>query len=208
MTNQKKASPFTITSKRENCTLIDYVIDAKPWGGMNHNYIEVACEYDKKTFLPTEWQYRLLRNPDDQLANWTGTPTNYVSQESIDAAQSLVCKSILKVKTAINKGKKHPAYKAMLVIANKKLRHFTDDFFFHDTWTLGRENPSNFIWMIRMTGTWLLNEHGKFCDGIIDYQKKNHENELYYWDGVTLSQFGENDLDRRYGKLKVREQEK
>ena len=92
----------------------------------------------------------------------------------------------------------------MRAIAIEKLRHFTDDFFFHDSWTLGLENPNRFIWMIRKSGTWLVTESGKFYDGIVDYQRRNNENELYYWDGITLYQFDNSHLDDFYRLLKFR----
>jgi hypothetical protein len=193
---QAKVAPFTITLTRENCALITFNVPEN----YSKNFIEVYCNYSQSTFTPMDWSYRILRNPEDQTARWTATPTDYVSEASIDAAQETISKSIRKIKTAINKGKKHPAYPSMLAIVKKDVKHYQSDFYFHDLWMLGKYSPTKFIWCVRESGTDIVPAYGDGWEYVVNAYNRKTDNSgtVYWWDGTSLAPIEHRDINKYY----------
>jgi len=143
-----------------NCVLIEEFNEGRnPYTA----YLEVSIDYDSDTASLKSWRgdldisYRILRDPNDSLARWTGTPQYHVSQEAIDEAERMIINYWKnEIPALIEKGKQHPAYNQMKAIAEKEVKHFQPDFYFFDTIRLATENPDTFIWATRKTGTWML----------------------------------------------------
>jgi hypothetical protein len=202
---------FTLTIKHDDAILITEQIG---YTDFLHQpimeYIEVSCDIDRKhlrvakdKYSDSNFKYRLLRDADDPLANWQHDPLQYVSEKSVLAAQRLLRKHIKSLGDVLEKGRQHPAYLEMDEIAKNTLQHYTDDFYWHDIMTLGRNNPSTFIWMVHQTGTWFVTHKSKGALVLIDLELKTKDNELYLYENGKLDRIGYLNLTNCYNRLPV-----
>ena len=154
------------------------------------NYMEVSCEFSRKDFTISKYNYRLMMNSTDSLANWQGRnhACNYFGEDTITQAENRLVKQIRSLRGIIAKGKKHPAYKLMKAEFKRVVEYYHEDFTFHDTLRLGNENLEKFIWVVRTCGTWVIAENGSIS--ILEYNVKNPDrtNEFYFWNGSILTQ--------------------
>ena len=157
------------------------------WG---NQWMEVSCEFSRKDFTISKFNYRLMSYETDSLANWQGRENacNYFGEEVITEAENKLGKQVRALRGIIAKGKKHPAYQAMKTEFKRVVEYYHEDFIFHDTLRLGNENLEKFIWVVRTCGTWVIAENGSIS--ILEYNVKNPDrtNEFYFWNGSILTQ--------------------
>jgi hypothetical protein len=187
---------YTITLRRSDTALIKN-------GSLSERgryaLLEVSCDVDRQKFAPKldykgtveSWSYRLLRSEDDAIANWQGyeNAARLVGDDALNDAKKVIRKSIKSLRVELRKGKAHPAYAAMLSIAQTTIKHFTEDFSWNDVLTLSRmPDDQPFVWLVRECGTWLLNNKSEFGREIVTYELKEKQHTVYFWDGSTLAQ--------------------
>jgi hypothetical protein len=144
------------------------------WG---NQWMEASCEFSRKDFTISKFNYRLMSYETDSLANWQGRKNacNYFGEEVITEAENKLGKQIRQLRGIIAKGKKHPAYASMKPIAREVIKAYQDDFKFHDVLNLGLNNPDNFIWVVRSCGSWLISQ--KESLPILEYNV-SHQDEV------------------------------
>jgi hypothetical protein len=168
-------------------------------------YVEVSCDFSRKNFKVTEWHFCLKRSENDTLANWYSEEniTNYVSEKSIKAAKKELVKHIKGIKAELESGKNHPVYSAMEVIACDYISYYQDDFYYHDTLQLARNNPNKFLWFVRSTGTWLITGKNDWSKSTVEYATTKEKHFIYWYDGKELKQIKENEVMDYYNRLPV-----
>jgi len=170
----------------------DAVLIKEKTGDMDYNrlpiysFLEVSCEYDRKTFMVKEYNYRICMHATDTLAHWTSTPEYYVSVAALESAKKELRRMIKSIKQYILTGKNHPAYASMLVVVKDVLKGFTDDFYYHDAFYLGLYNPAKFVWVVGECHTVIANndEDSWLCAML----KSNPKDHLFYWFGTKLKE--------------------
>jgi len=171
---------YTIEPKRDDCVLVKQY----------NVIIEISAQIDTQTVKFKTWKgeieyhARLLRHENDPLANWVSWD-RYITQDAYNAAVKQLDKNLRAVKRDIKAGKNHPLYTSMQAIASKTIKHFREDFTYHDTLRLARCNPVSFVWIVRESGAWLLtswqDEHE-----ILKYSAKEGRHDYYLGRGEVL----------------------
>jgi hypothetical protein len=170
-----------------------------------NEYIEVSAVFDRKNFKVTEFSYRLLRNPQDSLANWQGREqaiNYYVGESAIVAAEKMVQSHIKGLKKVLKDGKETELWQALKPIAERKLQYYQDDFFYHDAMNISSIQPKNLIWMVRNSGTWFIYHKNDYNRAILDQEAKENQHEIYYWNNGSLKQIDINEAKRIYNQFK------
>jgi hypothetical protein len=189
-----KENLYTLISKRDDSVVIKINYGKSSYYPYNETFgfLEVSGDFDRSTFLVTEFHYRLMGHEKDTLANWQGREQaiNYTSQESIEKAEELLRKQVKHLRAVIRDGKLHPAYSAMLPHAKEIIKHYSDDFYFWDAIALARENPAFFIWIVRTCGSQLYTSKSAMVETCIkfyaDKRNSDEREEFYFWDGMRL----------------------
>ena len=170
----------------------DHVMIKELTSNYNYQYFELSSEINHDSLKIEEISYRLLRNENDNLANWQGRDqsTWYVSEASIIAAEKMLKSNLTKLKKDLKNGKLHPAYKLMEEYVGQIVNHYKADFFFHDTLRLANNDFSKkFIWIARECGTWLFYGRDTWSDTIIESLKKSNENHIFFfYNGSSLKE--------------------
>jgi hypothetical protein len=202
-----KKQNFTLEIRGENRILITLNKGNSgyyPYEPINE-YIEVSAEFDRKNFKVTEFSYRLLRNPQDNLANWQGREqaiNYYVGETAILAAEKLLQSHIKGLKKVLAAGKSSELWQALKPIAERKLEYYKDDFFYHDAMNISSIQPKNLIWMVRQSGTWFIYHKNDYNRAILDQEVKEKQHEIYYWNGSKLAQININEAKGIYNQFK------
>ena len=173
-------TPYTLTSPKMPYGTEVLIAESARYGT---HYLELS--YLNRD--DTEPTYRILFDPQDTLARWTGTPENHVSQESITAAVKQLKRNVRKQKAVAREGHKTPAYRALLPVFERVVKHYHADFTFHDALFLAHENPARFIWAVSDSGTHIYCENSTWSRGALEYLRQNKSNtlEFYFWDSTT-----------------------
>ena len=146
-------------------------------------------DFSRKTFKVNSFTYRLKRFSTDNLANWQcrEAAIRYTSEKAICKSEKAVKSNVKALRLAIEKGKLHPAYGSMKIHADRVVKHYMDDFIFHDALLLS-ELECNFVWIVRECGTHLLTDKSQ-VEFINHYSNPNNASgaiEFYLWNGGTL----------------------
>jgi hypothetical protein len=165
--------------------------------------VELKTEYRNEN--ETEWNYRLMRNETDSLANWQGfeNAQHYASLESIDAAKNMILKAVKNVKKMLKTGKTHPAYVAMDMLVKSYNKHYSSDFYYHDTLNLA-DSAKSFLWILRECGTWHLSNSGEGNKQILTYCLKNNQDARYFYynaDTQNMIEIGKDQTGYYFAKL-------
>lgn len=161
---------------------------------MCFTYMEVGAEdVDRSKFKVARFTYRYLRNMEDSLANWKSRQEacNYVGEEVILKAEKLIRKQVRGLRAIIEQGKLHPAVPYMTERFKEVVKHFHDDFLFHDMKWLGEKNPATFIWCARTCGTNLYTGSDEVTLSWLDAQLKSNwgdAQEWYLWNDGKFTQ--------------------
>lgn len=183
---------FTITECYNNKYDAILVTELHDSHGQNYNeYIEFSCDFNRKTFEITEIHYRLLTHIGDSLARWIGNPEQYLSKDAMIEGLKILHKQIKHIRVWIAIGKKHPAYNSMKKESKSILKHFEDDFYFHDAMYLGRYNPEKLWWLLGESHTHISdNPKTEWFNCVLNYAGKhdNHSDKLFFFDGINFVQ--------------------
>jgi hypothetical protein len=166
-------------------------------------YMEVDIKFDHSTLKSGDFSYRLMMHEDDSLANWKSRENAlyYIGEDVITKAEKQVLKNVKQTLKDLKQAKLNPVFLQLKSIADNKLEHYKSDFNYHDCLTLYKYNPVKFLWMIRNSGTWILLNKNDWNKGLIDYQLKNHENDLYWYEDGKLHKISEGELTYHYNLL-------
>jgi hypothetical protein len=172
-------------------------------------YLEVNIEFDHSTLKIGkingihDFSYRLMRSENDTLANWKSRENAlyYIGEDVIEKAEKQVLKNVKQALKDLKQAKLNSVFLQLKSIADNKLEHFASDFNYHDCLNLYRYNPSKFIWMIRNSGTQIITNKNDWNKGLIDYQLKNHKNDLYWYEDGKINKISENELTYYYNLL-------
>lgn len=168
------------------------------------NLLEVAYQIDnsKKPLMIGQETFRILTHVDDPLARWTSRPLEYVSAQSISKAEKIIRHMVQARRNLIRNAKNHPAYQKMLEIVKTNVAHFSSDFYAHDCQMIGESSTRRFIWLVRSTGTWMIDRKGDFNYHIVIYDRKENESVCRFWyDGEKLVQIEKEEVEKYYDLL-------
>jgi hypothetical protein len=184
--------------------------DYYPYNPINE-YLEVSCELDHDTLKIKsyhdieDWSYRLATSENDNIANWQGRDNaiNIMGENIILAAEKQVRKNILALRKTMKEAKLNPVWLTLKPIADRIIKHYQADFYYHDCKTFYESKPENFIWIVRECGTWLITNKNDFNKNLIEDQQKSTSEykEVYFYNGGKLNQFGIENLNLLYGRL-------
>lgn len=150
------------------------------------SYLEITREFDNDKMELGEFHYRILTNPEDSLARWTGHPEDYVSLEAIQESERWLTNLYTEfIPSMIAKGKRSKEWIQMLAESeyHKQPQHYKTDFTYHDAFRLGYKLPKKFIWILRDCGTWLLTDWyvNRFERAVIDQCLKSDYDHCHFY---------------------------
>ena len=174
-----KNEKITITKRNDYTVLLNF--ERSDYKGRYNTLIEISKDFNPETLKPYKWNkeysYRLLMNEADTLARWQTKESaeNYTSEKAIKKGIATINRQLRELKKELAEARLNPLYLKMKVIADQKIERYQTDFNFHDCLILHRQNPINFIWMVRDTGTYLLTKNNTFQNEIINSNCFEHD---------------------------------
>jgi len=207
----KKQKNYSIENRGEISVLVTLNL------GNSHNYpfspiyeyMEVDCDIDrdnltlKKYNGNLEYSYRRMMNKKDNLANWQSREhaVQALGEKVVLEAEKAVKKNARELFDTVKSGRENPVWLALKPIVDSTVVHFNTDFYFHDCLMLQTTKPSKFVWLVRNTGTWLIYHKTEFFDAILDQERKEKRNNIYFWNGHLLSEIDFDTAMKQYSKL-------
>ena len=95
----------------------------------------------------------------------------------------------------------HSAYDEMSTIAKNKIEHYASDFYTHDKIQMGKDYYNPFIWLVRITGSWMIKNQSDFNTAIIAQEVKENQSDIYFYNGSKLTKIIRQGLNTYYSKL-------
>jgi len=193
----------TATTQKDKITITkrnDYTVlltnQSRNYSGIYNTLIEISKDFNPADFLngklKKDFNYRLLRNESDPLANWQGRKQaeSYTSETAIKKGINQINKQLRELKKEIAEARLNPTYLKLKPYADAKIKNYYTDFNFHDCIRLYREKPINFIWLIRETGSFLITAKDAYCNEIISGEtrtrNKNFNHDYFYFSNNEL----------------------
>ena len=124
-------------------------------------YLQVSADIELETLEIKDFSYCKKRDETDTLANWTSWPEYYVTAGSLQAARDHIRHLVNEQRRRIAAFKKTPLFDAMYKRAGV-VQYYRTDFEIRDCdrlqrWIEKGGSVNGWIWLVRNTGTWLLN---------------------------------------------------
>jgi len=208
----KKQSNYTIENKGE----ISVVVSLNKGNAHYYPYkpifelMEINCEIDheklilKKSNGEFDFSYRLMSSMTDNLARWQSRKDaiGYIGEKLIIEAEKAIKKNARELFNTVKEGRTNPIWLSLKPIADSSITHFKTDFYYQDSLLIQKIKPAKFIWLVRNTGTWLIYHKNEFHDAVLEQERKEKRNKIFFWNGVKLTEI---DIDKAFQLYKTLE---
>ena len=131
-----KKEQYTITKRQDWSILLTY--QSRNYSGVYNTLIEIIKDFNSADFLngklKKDFNYRLLRNEADTLANWQSRKyaEMYTSETAIKKGINQINKQLRELKKELAEARLNPIYLKLKPLADAKIKNYYTDFNFHD----------------------------------------------------------------------------
>ena len=175
----------------------------------NHEYMEIDCDIDREKLAlkkykgETEFSFRRMINPKDNLANWQSREhaIQALGEKVVLEGEKAVKKNARELFNTVKAGRENPVWLTLKPIVDSTVVSYHSDFYFHDCLLLHKTQPAKFIWLVRSSGTWLIYHKSEFFDAVLDEERKCLRNKVHFWNGQKLDEIDFETAMKQYAKM-------